>query len=218
MDWSIALGIAGIVVSVVVGWLTYVLANRRARTQRWLQAKTAVLQGLSKSLGEDAIPSIGVLRATIRSVLREIGDPKLELSLDEVLDDLIRQVTADPFLDVERRRQLQAGIEKVRLDDRREARVPARSSEYQSRLFLRSTSAAALTGLLAAVATALASLFAASEKSGALDSVLSELRSKPALILLGVLGLSPGTGSDVLRLSLASDSRHVPAQSSEASG
>ena len=114
MNWSIILSIAGIVVSVVVGWLTYRLADRRARNQRHTVAKNAVLQDLSNSLGEDSIPNPVIIEATIRSVLRQIADPKIDLATDEVLDDLIRQVTSDPFLDPERRRKLQSDIERVR--------------------------------------------------------------------------------------------------------
>ena len=108
MDWSIVLGVIGILVSIVVGWITFRLTERRARNQRHFVAKATVLQELSKSLGEDAIPTPAIIEATLRSVVRETADPKLTLSLDEILDDLIRQVTSDPFLDAERRRKLQA--------------------------------------------------------------------------------------------------------------
>jgi hypothetical protein len=114
MDWSMILGILGIVVSIGVGWLTYRLANRRASTQRYESAKATVLQELSKSLGEDSVPSVDVLEATIRSVLRETGDPRVHLLVDHVLDDLIRQVTSDPFLDSVRRRKLQDDIQLAR--------------------------------------------------------------------------------------------------------
>lgn len=114
IDWSLLLGVLGILVSIIVGWLTYRLANRRAYSQRYMDAKATVLQELSKSLGEDSVPATGILEATIRSVLREIGDPKIKINIGEILDDLIRQVTSDPFLDSERRRKLQGDIEKVR--------------------------------------------------------------------------------------------------------
>jgi hypothetical protein len=44
--------------------------------------------------------------------------PRVELNLDDVLDDLVRQVTSDPFLNSERRRQLQADIYRVREEAR----------------------------------------------------------------------------------------------------
>lgn len=116
MDWSLILGIIGILVSVGVGWITYRLADRRARNQRHATAKATVLQELSKSLGEDSVPTPAVIEATLRSVVREVADPKVAVSLDEVLDDLVRQVTSDPFLNAERRRKLQDDIEKVRTD------------------------------------------------------------------------------------------------------
>jgi len=116
MDWSLLLGILGIVVSIVVGWLTYGLADRRARSQRYFTAKSTVLQELSKSLGEDSVPPPNILEATIRSVLREVGDPRVQINVSEVLDDLMRQVTSDPFLDSERRRKLQTDIETVRTE------------------------------------------------------------------------------------------------------
>src|SRR5882757_3294624 len=95
LDWSILLGVLGIIVSIAVGWLTFRLANKRAYAQRYVDAKSTVLQELSKSLGEDSIPTPGILEATIRSVLREIGDPKVQINISDVLDDLIRQVTSD---------------------------------------------------------------------------------------------------------------------------
>src|SRR3954447_920964 len=116
MDWSLVLGIIGIVVSIVVGCLTYLLADRRAHSQRYFTAKSTVLRELSKSLGEDSIPTPGILEATIRSVLQEVGDPRVQINVSEVLDDLMRQVTSDPFLDSERRRKLQIDIETVRTE------------------------------------------------------------------------------------------------------
>jgi len=114
MDWSLLLGFLGILVSIVVGWLTYRLADRRARNQRYFTAKSTVLQELSKSLGEDSVPTPNILEATIRSVLLEVGDPSVQINVGEVLDDLTRQVTSDPFLGSERRRKLQTDIETVR--------------------------------------------------------------------------------------------------------
>lgn len=114
MDLSIWLGVLGIAVSIAVGWLTYWLASKRTTNQGYLNAKATVLQELSNPLGEDAVPTAEVIEATIRSVLRETGDRRVSVSIDDVLDDLVRRVTSDPFLDGERRRTLQAEIQNVR--------------------------------------------------------------------------------------------------------
>jgi hypothetical protein len=53
--------------------------------------------------------------ATIRSVLREQNAGDLgAVTLEEVADDLIRQVTSDPFLDSERRIDLQNKVVELR--------------------------------------------------------------------------------------------------------
>lgn len=108
MDMPTLVGVAGIVVSIVVGLGTYYFAERSGRRSRWQAAKNLVLHDLSKSLGEGNVPNPSVMLATIRSVLREQNAADLEaVTLEEVADDLIRQVTSDPFLDSERRIDLQ---------------------------------------------------------------------------------------------------------------
>jgi len=105
------LGLGGLLASligVMVGLVTYCLAARRARRNRWEVAKHTVLRDLSKSLGEGRVPQAPVIQATINSVLRGQDAPDLTVvALDHVVDDLLRQVTADPFLDPIRRMQLQ---------------------------------------------------------------------------------------------------------------
>jgi len=111
MSLSIGLGVVGILVSIGVGFGTYWLAERRSRRNRWQGAKDIVLRDLSKSLGEGSVPPPQVILATIRSVLRGQNAPDLAVvTLEEVKDDLLRQITADPFLDVDRRKQLQAEV------------------------------------------------------------------------------------------------------------
>ncbi len=108
MDLSILLGAGGILVSIAVGWGTFTLTDRRARAGRWRHAKQVINQDLARTLGEGAVPSRDVVVATIRSVLRSQGTADMSaVTLEEIVDDLIRQVTADPFLDPERRRHLQ---------------------------------------------------------------------------------------------------------------
>lgn len=154
MNWSIVLGVLGIVASVLVGWLTYRLADRRARKQRYMAAKTTVLQELSNSLGEDAVPTPYIIESTIRSVLREMADPRMNLALDDVLDDLMRQVTSDPFLDRDRRLKLQNDIVKVREDWKAQGEKPdVISSEFRERSLLTSTTFAGVLGMLAALVT-----------------------------------------------------------------
>ena len=111
MELSLVLGGLGILVSIAVGFGTYYLAERRGRRNRWQASKDTVLRDLSKSLGEGSVPQPAVILATIRSVLRSQNAPDLAVvTLEEVKDDLLRQITADPFLEAERRTQLQTQV------------------------------------------------------------------------------------------------------------
>ena len=111
MESSVLLGIAGIIVSVGVGFGTFYLADKRARRSRWENAKETVLRDLSKSLGEGNVPVASVIKATIRSVLRTHNATDLSvITLDEISDDLLRQITADPFVDADRRKKLQSDV------------------------------------------------------------------------------------------------------------
>ncbi len=111
MDLSVLLNVASIVASIAVGFGTFYVADKRARRSRWEAAKDTVLRDLSKSLSEGNIPPPQVILATIRSVLRSQNLTELgAVTLGEVADDLIRQITADPFLDAERRKKLQIEV------------------------------------------------------------------------------------------------------------
>jgi len=111
MDINVLLAVAGIIVSIGVGFGTFYLADKRARRNRWESAKETVLRDLSKSLGEGNVPDASVIKATIRSVLRSHNANDLSVvTLEEIGDDLLRQITADPFLDAERRKKLQNDV------------------------------------------------------------------------------------------------------------
>ena len=115
MNIGILLGLVGILVSIGVGFGTFYLADKRARINRWQNAKDMVLRDLSKSLGEGNVPDASVIKATIRSVLRSHNAIDLSVvTLDEIADDLLRQITADPFLEPERRKQLQSDVLELR--------------------------------------------------------------------------------------------------------
>jgi hypothetical protein len=115
MDFSALLGVIGIAVSIGVGFGTFYIADNRARRSRWQNAKDIVLRDLSKSLGEGNVPDAFVIKATIRSVLRGQNTSNLSaVTLEEISDDLLRQITADPFLDPERRKQLQNDVIKLK--------------------------------------------------------------------------------------------------------
>jgi hypothetical protein len=159
VDLSIVLGVIGIVVSIAVGWLTFVLTDRRTRSARWRHAKAIVLQDLSKALGEGEVPSRVVIEATIRSVLREQNASDLSsLTLDEVVDDLLRQVTSDPFLDAGRRSHLHEQLLSLtRESDLLPAgRVPLEISDHTPQMADASRTSAPvgfIAGLLASIAT-----------------------------------------------------------------
>ena len=115
MNITILLGLIGILVSIGVGFGTFYLADKRARINRWQNAKDMVLRDLSKSLGEGNVLDASVIKATIRSVLRSHNAIDLSVvTLDEIADDLLRQITADPFLVPERRKQLQSDVLELR--------------------------------------------------------------------------------------------------------
>lgn len=197
MNWSIVLGILGVVVSVVVGWLSYRFADRRSSNQKYRTAKSAVLQELSKSLGEDAIPTPAIIQATMRSVLREAGDPKIDIEVDEVLDDLMRQVTADPFLDGDRRRKLQTDIEQVRTeaqDVKVKVSMMRRMEEYRYTSML--PSFATFVGIITTIATAVAIIafmlqrFAEESGPGSLEELFANALKQngdPGIILAGII-------------------------------
>lgn len=102
-------------VSVIVGILTsmlfFFLSIRRARRRTWHAAKARIVADLSQSLGQDVVPARQAVWATIRSVCREfeLTEPHA-VTYDEALEELLRHVTADPFLDAERRRRLQDAL------------------------------------------------------------------------------------------------------------
>ena len=155
MDMSVTLGILGIIVSIAVGLGTYLLTEKRGRRNRWQAAKEAVLHDLSKSLGEGNVPSPPVILATIRSVLRMQSAPDLEaVTLEEVTDDLLRQITSDPFLDSERRVQLQERV--LALKEIRP--IEKRGSHTEGREGIRGSLGSAIAGVVASLIAA-ASLF-----------------------------------------------------------
>ena len=105
------LSVFGIVVSVLIGLTTFYIADRRSRRNRWQQARETILKELSKTLGEENIPNFEIISATIRSVLRGYNPGSLDkVTVAEVTDDLLRQITSDPFLDLERRNKLQTQV------------------------------------------------------------------------------------------------------------
>lgn len=162
MDLSVLLGVVGIVVSIGVGFGTFYIADRRATRNRWQSAKDTVLRDLSKSLGEGNVPDASVIKATIRSVLRSQNTNDLSaVTLEEISDDLLRQITADPFLEPERRKQLQADVIKLkevqsRLEDAmtpEEKNIEAVKIEAEAKLTW-STVSSLLVGIIASVVVA----------------------------------------------------------------
>lgn len=124
MDISILLGISGIIISILFGLITFWIADKRSRQKLWHQAKETVLRELSKSLSENNIPDSEIISATIRSVLRECNSEELEaVTVDEILDELIRRITSDPFLDSNRRKKLQDEILAIKSKKAKEIRV-----------------------------------------------------------------------------------------------
>ena len=162
MDLSILLGVAGILVSVGVGFGTFYIADKRARRHRWQTAKDMILRDLSKSLGESNVPDASVIKATIRSVLRgENANDLSVVTLEEVSDDLLRQITADPFLEPDRRKQLQADVLKLKeAQTELEADMTTGQGDHEASVistdgkFTASTFVAILSGIVASALAA----------------------------------------------------------------
>lgn len=114
MDTGIIFNILSIFVSIIIGLSTFFIADKRSRKNKYLNAKSKILNDLSKSLGENSIPQYEVINSVIRSVLREENENNLDvITVEEILDDLLRQILSDPFLDSKRRNELQKQIMKV---------------------------------------------------------------------------------------------------------
>lgn len=160
MDLTIVLSVFGIIVSILVGFGTFYLADKRARRNRWKNAKDMVLQDLSKSLGEGNVPDAAVIQATIRSVLRGHNANDLSaVTLDEVADDLLRQITSDPFLDSERRRQLQREVLDLKAKEEKETTTVEEKKEEailkRSDRLTWSTLVSLIAGIIASIVASL---------------------------------------------------------------
>ncbi|MBI5497486.1 MAG: hypothetical protein HY904_20920 [Deltaproteobacteria bacterium] len=108
MDVSFLSGGVGTVVSISIGLLTSFLAERRARRTRWHTAKDIILRDLAVALAEGNPPNASAILATMRSVMREYSvSGRAGTRLQEVVDDMVRAIVSDPFLEPDRRRQLQ---------------------------------------------------------------------------------------------------------------
>lgn len=159
MDLTIVLSFAGIIVSIFVGFGTFYLADKRARRNRWQNSKDMVLQDLSKSLGEGNVPDAAIIQATIRSVLRSQNANDLSaVTLDEIADDLLRQITSDPFLNSERRGQLQGEVLNLKAKTAQEAKeLPFAESKKEEAVIERSVRLtwSTLVSLLAGITASL---------------------------------------------------------------
>lgn len=100
MDSGILFNILSIIASIIIGLSTFFIADKRARKNKYLNAKAKILNDLSRSLGENSIPEYEVISSVIRSVLREENENNFDvISVKEISDDLLRQILSDPFLD-----------------------------------------------------------------------------------------------------------------------
>jgi hypothetical protein len=191
MNWSILLGILGILASVAVGLGTFLIADKRTRKNRYQNAKDLILRELSKSLGEDNIPNHLIISATIRSVLRENNSDNLEaVSVSEILDDLIRQITSDPFLDSERRKKLQTEITTIKKETITE-KEPQKLDQITTEKIIKKT-AWAWTSFISAIIGILASIITAfgffSIKFESLLDFLKTNSSQGFEIIIAILG------------------------------
>jgi len=159
---SSLLSVFGIAVSVLIGLTTFYIADRRSRRNRWQQARETILKELSKTLGEENIPNFEIISATIRSVLRGYNPGSLDkVTVAEVTDDLLRQITSDPFLDLERRNKLQtqvldvktAGLQAEEAMSKEEAIVSVAGSKVEAidKFSILSLIAGIITSIIAAI-------------------------------------------------------------------
>jgi len=194
MELSLVLGGFGILVSIAVGFGTYYLAERRGRRNRWQASKDTVLRDLSKSLGEGSVPQPAVILATIRSVLRSQNAPDLAVvTLEEVKDDLLRQITADPFLEAERRTQLQTQVLELKAPETPSGppgpRAAAEAWLERETLWTQFSFAALLAGVLASLVAGVAftgvpEIIKAIER---LRTAASQTTRDPFLILVPII-------------------------------
>lgn len=105
--WQVVVGVVSIFVAILAIpgtiWATR-LFDRREDQRRWRAAREMILRDVAVPLGEGAAPDIVTLGAVFRSAVRANDVRRADYSnLYEVIDELIRQISADPFLDHQRR-------------------------------------------------------------------------------------------------------------------
>ena len=138
MGRDIALTFVSILAGIATSFAFFVLSTRKARRAGWRLAKSRITADLAQSLGQDRVPPPEAIVATIRSILREHDVTELQgVTYGEVMEELLRQVTADPFLDSERRTALQLSLINLqrlpgRVSDGAEAGSKS-SAEYDDR-------------------------------------------------------------------------------------
>lgn len=135
MSTDIVLTVIGILAGVATSFVFFLLSTRKARRVAWRLAKSRITSDLAQSLGQDRVPPREAIVATIGSILREHDVGELQdVAYGEVIEELLRQVTADPFLDRERRLTLQSSLialQKVPLTDVANVNtLPASAVEY----------------------------------------------------------------------------------------
>jgi len=112
MDWPILLSIFGIGIT-ILNKLRGVHSCQNCKRS----AKETVLKELLKSISENNIPKREIISATIKSVFRDYHVKELDVvTVDEVIDDLIRDVSSNPFLDSKYRKQIQNELLAMKLD------------------------------------------------------------------------------------------------------
>lgn len=179
-------------VSICIGLFTALLAEMRTRRTRWQTAKEIILRDLSTALAEGNAPDGKAILATIRSVMREYGvSGKAGARLEEVCDDMVRMIVADPFLEPKRRTQLQEDAMKMgELTSTAEFQVPA-VEKSRVRISAWSVLAGGLAAAAALFTVAGGSALPTEQRTQVAMTTGAVLVC--ALILLGITTLGGGT-------------------------
>jgi hypothetical protein len=109
-DRAIIVGILGVIATIVVGVVTYLLTEgtvSREYQERVRAARNDVLTAVGRSIGEGKVPNKAKIRAVISSVERQYGIKAEDSEKPEALiDDIVERVLANEFLDAQRREEL----------------------------------------------------------------------------------------------------------------
>jgi len=94
-------------------------------------AKGLIVRDLTSALAERSMLTSEMINSTIKGILSELNYPKNLVLAHEIMDELIRSIITNPFLQTERRRQIEAELQERSLEIKQRAEF-ARASRTAS--------------------------------------------------------------------------------------